>query len=107
MVLCEIILTANQILGLGLTFIMVVLSIVTLILKINQSNQKKFDCKLDVAMFREHERAHEKDYKVLDDQLTDIYKELEFQNSRSQKIEIFMNRIDENLKHINQKLDKL
>lgn len=86
---------------------MVVLSIVTLILKINQSNQKKFDCKLDVATFREHERAQEKDYKVLDDQLTDIYKELEFQNSRSQKIEIFMNRIDENLKHINQKLDKL
>lgn len=107
MVLCEIILTANQILGLGLTFIMVVLSIVTLILKINQANQKKFDYKLDVAMFREHERAQEKDYKVLDDQLTDIYKELEFQNSRSQKIEIFMNRIDENLKHINQKLDKL
>ena len=107
MVLCEIILTANQVLGLGLTFIMVVLSIVTLIIKINQTNQNKFDCKLDVSIFKEHERAQDKDYKIIDDQITDIYKELEFQNARSQKIEVFMNRIDENLKHINQKLDKL
>ena len=107
MVFLEIVITANQVFGLGFTFILVVISIITLILKINRVNNEKLNLKLDKSIFENHERAQDKDFTAIDLQFQDIYKDIEEQDKRSQTIELFMTRIDENLKHINQKLDKL
>ena len=107
MVFLEIVINANQVFGLGFTFIMVVIAIVTLILKINRVNNDKLNLKLDKDVFDRHEYAQEKDLKVLDLQINDIYKDLEKKDKELTEVRIFMGRIDESLKHINQKLDKL
>lgn len=107
MVLCEIIISFSQVVTLASTFLITTAAIVTLIMRINKANQQKFDTKVDKTEFEKHEKAYDKDYSFITNQLDDIYKELETQDKRSQKIEVFMTRIDENLKHINNKLDKL
>ena len=107
MVLVEIIISANQAIGLGFTLIMVVVAIVTLILKINRVNNEKLDLKLDKSVFELHERGQSKDLTSIDFQFQDIYKDIESNNKEMKEIHLFMGRIDENLKHINQKLDKL
>ena len=107
MVLSEVILTSTQLIGFGFTFIMIVISVITLIIKINRSNQEKLDLKLDKSIYETHEKAQQKDLLAIDLQLQDIYKDIETKDKQLTEIRIFMGRIDENLKHINSKLDKL
>ena len=107
MVLSQIVLNSAQIIGFGFTFIIIVTSVVTLIIKINQNNQKKLDLKLDLTVFKEHERAQDKDYRVIDSQLQDIYKDMEKSEIQLTEVRIFMGAINENLKHINEKLSKI
>lgn len=107
MVLAQIVLNSTQIITFGFTFVIIVTSVVTLIIKINQNNQKKLDLKLDLTVFKEHERAQDKDLKVLDYQIQDIYKDMETNERQLTEVRIFMGAINENLKHINEKLSKI
>ena len=107
MVLTQIVLNSAQIIGFGFTFTIIVIAVITLILKINQNNQKKLDYKVDLAIFKEHEKAQEKDLKVLDNQIYDIYKDMEKSEKQLTEVRIFMAAINENLNHINQKLNKI